>query len=110
MPLDTRDYHQRIDQLQQYIEDQLDNSELDVDIESSAGVLTLTFANESQLIISRQEPVKQLWIAARSGGFHFDYLPAQQRWYCHGLEQFLGEVLTDLLAVQAGEHLLFSEL
>ena len=42
-------------------------------MENSAGVLTVKFEGGAQLIFSRQEPLRQLWLADRSGGFHFDY-------------------------------------
>ena len=68
-----------------------------IDIENSAGILTLTFENQHQLILSRQEPLKQLWLADRTGGFHFDYDSSQTAWYCAGTEQTLGQMLSDIL-------------
>jgi CyaY protein len=49
-------------------------------LENSGGVLTVRFDNGSQLILSRQAPLRQLWVAARSGGFHFDYDAQTQTW------------------------------
>ena len=51
----------------------LDEVEEDIDYETSGGVLTVTFENGSSLIFSRQPPTHQLWLAARSGGYHFEY-------------------------------------
>ena len=62
-----------MDATQEKLEDIFDDSDLDVDLESSAGVLTVKFESGRQLIFSRQEPLRQLWLAARSGGVHFDY-------------------------------------
>ena len=50
--------------------------------ENSGGVLTVRFDNGSQLILSRQPALRQLWVAARSGGFHFDYDEGSQLWLC----------------------------
>ncbi len=45
----------------------------DLDYESSGSVLTLEFENRTTMVFSRQPPSCQLWLAARSGGFHFEY-------------------------------------
>ena len=45
----------------------------DVDIETSrsGNVLTLELADRSKLIVNSQAPMQQLWVAARSGGYHY---------------------------------------
>ena len=73
MSLSEARFHDLVDATQQAVEDIFDDSGLDVDLENSAGVLTVLFDNGSQLIFIRQEPIRQLWLAARSGGYHFDY-------------------------------------
>lgn len=110
MTLSPARYHDLIDAVQQEIEDVFDDSGLDVDLENSAGVLTVRFENGSQLILSRQEPLRQLWVAARSGGFHFDYDEAGQRWICDTSEEPLGELLMRVTREQAGLELEFEEL
>jgi CyaY protein len=110
MTLSPARYHDLIDAVQQEIEDVFDDSGLDVDLENSAGVLTVRFENGSQLILSRQEPLRQLWVAARSGGFHFDYDEAGQRWICDTSEEPLGELLMRVTREQAGAELEFEEL
>lgn len=51
------------------------NDELDVDIDNqrSGGMITLTFANRSQIIINLQKPLQEIWMAARAGGFHYKF-------------------------------------
>ena len=65
MSLSEARFHDLVDATQQAIEDVLDDCDLDIDLENSAGVLTVRFENGSQLIFSRQEPLRQLWVAAR---------------------------------------------
>jgi CyaY protein len=110
MSLSEARYHDLIDAVQVEIEDVFDDSGLDVDLENSAGVLTVRFENGSQLIFSRQEPLRQLWVAARSGGFHFDYDASSERWLCDSSHESLGELLTRVTQEQAGEALEFEEL
>lgn len=54
------------------IEEWLENSGMDLDIEFGAGMLSITVeSNGSQIIVSRQRAVSEIWVAAQSGGFHF---------------------------------------
>jgi CyaY protein len=62
-----------IDQVFHTIELQLDEIDSDMDYEASGGVLTLEFENGSTMVFSRQPPTRQLWLASRAGGFHFEY-------------------------------------
>lgn len=110
MSLSSSAFHDLIDEVQQQIEDILDESELDLDIENSGGILTLVFADGSHIILSRQEPVKQLWVAARQGGFHFDYDADSQRWLCTNEQRSLGQWLASLCQQQAGEEIEFPDL
>ena len=52
MSLSEARFHDLVDATQQTLEDIFDDSDLDIDLESSAGVLTVKFENGSQLIFS----------------------------------------------------------
>lgn len=110
MSLSEARFHDLVDAAQELVEDAFDDSDLDLDLENSAGVLTVRFENGSQVILSRQEPLRQLWVAARSGGFHFDYDEASGRWICDSSDEPLGELLSRVTREQAGEDLEFDEL
>ena len=64
-------FNELIDQIFSSLEMALDEVDSDMDYETSGGVLTVIFENETRLVFSRQPPTRQLWLAARSGGFHF---------------------------------------
>lgn len=69
-PLTDSEFHHLADQFIGALEDALDA----VDIEwerAPGGVMQLEFANGSQIIINKQPPLHEIWIAARSGGFHY---------------------------------------
>ena len=54
------------------IEEAIDDSGVDIDYENSGGMLTLTCeVNGSQIILSRQPAMREIWLAAQAGGFHF---------------------------------------
>ena len=50
-----------------------DEGDVDIDNQRVGGMITLTFANRSQIIINLQKPLHEVWLAARSGGYHFRF-------------------------------------
>ena len=50
-----------------------DDSDVDIDNQRTGGMVTLTFANRSQIIINLQKPLQEVWMAARAGGFHYKF-------------------------------------
>ena len=110
MSLTEARFHDLVDATQHALEDIFDDSGLDVDLENSAGVLTVKFENGTQLSFSRQEPLRQLWLAARSGGFHFDYDEEEKRWTHDTTDELLSEMLARLTQEQAGVELDFDEI
>ncbi|MCU7837357.1 MAG: iron donor protein CyaY [gamma proteobacterium symbiont of Taylorina sp.] len=67
------EYNQIIEDTIIQVEDALDELDNGIDFETSAGILTITLENNSQIIINRQISAMQLWMAAKSGGYHFNY-------------------------------------
>ncbi|BAN51217.1 iron donor protein CyaY [Metapseudomonas resinovorans] len=110
MSLSEARFHDLVDAAQSLVEDAFDDCDLDLDLENSGGVLTVRFENGTQVILSRQAPLRQLWVAARSGGFHFDYDQASDRWICDSSDEPLGELLSRVTREQAGEDLEFDDL
>ncbi|HGJ5875915.1 MAG TPA: iron donor protein CyaY [Arsenophonus sp.] len=76
------EFHQLVDKLMDKIEEQLDqyDGNNDIDCETHGGIMTLTFENDSKIIINRQEPLHQIWLATRAGGYQFNY--KADNWYC----------------------------
>lgn len=52
----------------------LQDDVVDIDGHRTGGLLELSFPNGSKLVINTQPPLKELWLAARSGGFHYRYV------------------------------------
>tara|TARA_R110002073_G_C9213440_1_gene559220 strand:- start:341 stop:661 length:321 start_codon:yes stop_codon:yes gene_type:complete len=73
-------FNELIDRTSSGLEVALDEIDADIDYETSGGVLTVEFENGSQLVFSRQPSTRQLWLAARSGGFHFAFDGAAGDW------------------------------
>lgn len=50
-----------------------DDTEADIDAQRVGGMVTLTFPNRSQIIINLQPPLHEVWMAAKSGGYHYKF-------------------------------------
>jgi CyaY protein len=87
------------------LEDLLDNCEADIDYDTISDILTIEFENSSKIIINYQSANGQLWLAARSGGFHYDYDENTYRWINdrNGADFF--DDLSRLATEQAGEEI-----
>jgi CyaY protein len=62
----------------QAIELALEATAIDVDCERSGNVLTLVFEDGARAVINTQAPMRQIWVAARSGAHH--YAPREGAW------------------------------
>lgn len=83
-----------------------DTSDADIDNQRVGGMITLTFANGSQIIINLQKPLQEVWMAARAGGFHYRFDGAQ--WLdTKGQGEFFAH-LSRYASEQSGQALSFS--
>ncbi|MFW1677325.1 iron donor protein CyaY [Pontibacter sp. JAM-7] len=101
------EFNDHVDDTLQQIEDILDDAESDLDCRNGGGILTVICENGSQVIFTRQTPVKQLWVAARSGGFHYDYDAEKACWLRDTNQQPLNIMLEEIFTEQAGETFSF---
>ena len=69
-------------------------------------MVTLVFANRSQIVINLQKPLHEVWLATRSGGYHYRH--DGQAWMdTKGQGDFWAQLSADASA-QAGLPLVFS--
>lgn len=102
------EFNDKVDATLTAIEEVLDDAETDLDYVTSGGVLTVVCENRSQIIFTRQAPVLQLWVATRSGGFHFDYDATQDTWILDSDGTPISPFLDGVFADQAGEQFSFA--
>lgn len=105
--LDFLDQAERLLQAVELACDRLnDEGDTDIDNQRVGGMITLTFANRSQIIINLQKPLHEVWLAARSGGYHFKF--NGQQWIdTKGQGEFF-QRLTQDASSQTGQVLTFS--
>ena len=87
------------DRVLEAIASTLDSADADLDWELNDGVLTLDCAASGKVIVNRHLPSRELWVAAKAGGFHFRSEDGAWR-DRNGAE--LGTTLARLLREQAG--------
>ena len=83
------------------IEQAIDSSGADIESNLNGPVLELEFTDGSQIIINRHTPNREIWLAAKSGGFHYAYQKGQWISKRDGSELF-GK-LAELLKIGAGK-------
>jgi CyaY protein len=104
MAMTDTEFHQLVDamfsKIESAIEYAIDEQDADVDINASGNVLQLEFEDGSQIVINKQEPLQEIWIATRFGGYHFAF--KDQRWFDdRNQQEFLPFVIESILK-QAG--------
>src|SRR5450432_3481147 len=78
----------------------LDAGEADLDWTLNDGVLTLDCGAGGKIIVNRHQPSREIWVAAKSGGFHFRGQHGAWLDTRDGAE--LGAKLSEVLRTQAG--------
>lgn len=67
------EYDAIIDGMLLSIEEAIDQCEdVDMDYESADGMLTLVFPDRSKIVLNKQPPLLQLWMATKYNGHHFN--------------------------------------
>lgn len=51
-----------------------DSTDADIDNQRVGGMITLSFPDQSQIIVNLQKPLQEVWLAARSGGYHYRFV------------------------------------
>jgi len=59
------------------IEEAIEDCGVDIDYEGVGGLLTLTFKNATKIIINKQAPLHEIWVATKYNGHHFTYQDEQ---------------------------------
>src|SRR3954464_5733692 len=96
------DFDSLADDALEKIERALDASGVEADIEPKGdGVLGRAFEDGSRIVINRHRAAREIWVAARSGGFHYRWDGAAWRDSRDGSELFAA--LSRVTSLQAGQ-------
>jgi CyaY protein len=78
----------------------------DIEAVRSGNVLTLELGDGSKVVVNGQAPTQQIWVAARSGGYHYGRQGSSWRDTRDGSELFAA--LSRILSSQGGESVLLN--
>lgn len=100
---DESAFHTAVDAVLAAIETSVEaamaDSDIDVDSQISGGILALSFENQSKVIVNRQAFNREIWVAAKSGGFHFRFIDGA--WQDTRSGEPLAALLTRVVSEQA---------
>jgi CyaY protein len=82
-----------------------DATDADIDNQRVGGMITLSLPNGSQLIVNLQKPLQEIWLAARSGGYHYRH--DGQAWVDTKTGEEFFANLSRETSLQAGQTLAF---
>jgi CyaY protein len=83
-----------------------DETDADLDNQRTGGMVTMTFASRSQIVINLQRPLHEVWLATKAGGFHYRWVDGL--WQdTKGQGEFFAE-LTRNASAQAAQTLHFA--
>jgi CyaY protein len=89
------------------VERALEAAGVDADFELKAGgILEIEFEDGSKIIVNRHGAAREVWVAARSGGFHYRWDGAAWRDTRSGEELFAA--LSELVSRQLGRRVRLS--
>lgn len=97
------EFHELADQFFLGLENALDEHDGDIDYEGDGGLVKLMFENGSHMIINKQEPLHQIWVATRFDGHHFEYQDGQ--WIDQRGGGELYQFIVKAVAAQSDEQL-----
>jgi CyaY protein len=100
------EFLQRSEQTLAAIERAVDGSGADIESSRAGNVLTLELADGSRVIVNSQAPMQQMWVAGKSGAFHYAWRDGG--WYDTRDGSELFAALSRLVSAQGGEPVLLA--
>ncbi len=102
--MEEREFNALADAMLGRIEEALEAAGGDLDFETRpGGVLEIELADDSKIIVNRHTAAREIWVAARSGGYHFR--PEGGRWLATRDGEELMAALARCIAEQGGGNL-----
>lgn len=107
--LSATQFNEIADALFERIVQTLDATDAADDIELNQGVLEITCVEagkgKSKIIINRHAPTQEIWVAAKSGGYHFKW--ADGTWVDTRSGEALSDAISRVLFEQSGVRVSF---
>jgi CyaY protein len=108
--IDDKQFYQLGSNLLQSIEVALESADdeldLDLDVERQGGnVINIRFRDKSVIVVNTQAPLHEIWVAAKSGGYHYRWAGtiSQPLWLDTKTGKELLSDLSEFASTQAGQ-------
>ena len=102
--MDEAEFNQSVDAVLSRIERGIEAADLDFETPAD-GILEIELEDGSKIIVNRHGVAREIWVAARSGGFHFK--PQGGAWVDTKSGEDLYSKLASLIAAQGGDNVTF---
>ncbi len=90
-----------LDQIELRLERAAETADIDIECSRNGNLLEIEFVDTgSKIIVNTQAPMQEIWVAARSGGFHYRYKEGQWLDTRGGSELY--SAMSSLVTLQAG--------
>lgn len=110
--IDDKQFHQLGGHLLHSIEVALESADdeldLDLDVERQGGnVINIRFKDRSVIVVNTQPPLHEIWVAAKSGGYHYRWAGtlASPLWLDTKTGRELLSDLSEFASTQAGRSI-----
>ena len=74
-----------------------------LDVELAGDVLTLAFGNGDKFVINAHSAAEQIWMAAGTTAWHFDYVIDRGQWIAHKTDDELMTTIAKVVGQQLGQ-------
>ncbi|EDM78794.1 Frataxin-like protein [Plesiocystis pacifica SIR-1] len=101
--MDRKTFHTQSSAALRHIDEilgDLEHDELDVDL--AGDVLTLAFAGGDQFIINAHSAAEQVWMAAGTTAWHFDWVPDSGKWIARKTDEELMATVSRVVGAKLG--------
>ena len=99
-------YNLMADELLLAVEEAIEDCGSDIDFESVSGLLTLTFLNKTKIILNKQAPLHEVWVATKYNGHHFSF--NNEQWIDKRAGSEFWQFISDAVSKQAGIDIILS--
>ena len=80
--------------------------DFDLDYETAGGIVEVSFPNGSKIIVNKQAPLHQIWVATKFNGHHFEFKDGN--WIDNRTNAEFWSLLNEAGSKQAGQEISFN--
>ncbi|WP_462164807.1 iron donor protein CyaY [Pseudoalteromonas xiamenensis] len=100
------EYHELVDAMLLALEEQIEDCEVDLDYETNSGLLEVIFPDKSKIVINKQPPLHQVWVATKFNGHHFEL--HGDKWIDNRSGAEFWQFISDAATRQAGDAIVWT--